>query len=119
MFISRHNLHRQLVWAAMVRSAVTLVSMVPCIVAVMPIAFLLREVLPGRDELTGFIAFGCLIGANLGVMGLMTRFYCHRAVRCPHCGGSLWSLGTGNFKPRRMRVRVDSRACPQCGARVV
>jgi hypothetical protein len=59
-----------------------------------------------------------LFGGSLTVSSLMTRFYCLQAVCCPHCGGSLWYCGSGNFKPRRMHLRADARACRQCGAAI-
>ena len=72
----------------------------------------------------GYLLFGEIgsalgfFGGFFGVEALMTRFYCRPAVRCPHCGGSLWYCGTGNFKPRRMALRADARACRQCGAAI-
>ncbi|MGH1348008.1 MAG: hypothetical protein ACRBN8_41015 [Nannocystales bacterium] len=50
------------------------------------------------------------------VGGLLTRRYCRRAVRCPHCDASLWGCGTGSFKARHMRIRAN--ACPCCDAQI-
>lgn len=50
------------------------------------------------------------------VGGILTRHYCRRAVRCPHCNASLWDCGTGSFKARHMRVRAD--VCTSCDAQI-
>jgi len=94
---------RNLQRAAQVRSGVTMASVLPLMI------------LGGLvfSEVGGVIG---LFGGALTVERLMTRFYCRRAVRCPNCGGSLWDCGTGNFKPRRMRLRSDAEGCRQCGA---
>ena len=82
------------------------------------------------------LAIGCLslvprkwleeheaIGAVVlfGIPGLfcwwMTHAYCRKAVVCPFCGGSLWDCGSGNFKPRRMRVVAG--CCPRCETEIL
>ena len=60
------------------------------------------------------VALVLIFGIPLVVCWLLTKFYCRQAVRCPHCGASLWGCGTGNFKPRRMKVRKDVTECPTC-----
>lgn len=50
----------------------------------------------------------------LGVSWIMTRLICRPMVTCPFCGVSLWECGTGNFKPRRMKIRKGVSACPHC-----
>ncbi len=71
----------------------------------------------------GFVAFPVFIllvfGLPLAVSWHLTERYCKPAVVCPHCGETLWACGSGNFKPRRMKVRYDAHSCPQCGARIV
>ena len=96
---------RNLQRAAQVRSGVTMASVLPLM--------MLGGLLFG--EVGGVIG---LFGGALAVERLMTRFYCRHAVRCPHCGASLWQCGTGNFKPRRMRLRRDAHACRHCGAAI-
>jgi hypothetical protein len=113
--ISKSKLHWQLVYAAMVRSAVTMLSGL----AIFFIAGLIAFLLPLDDGTKAAIGLGSFIGGFLLVSWLMTKYYCRRAVRCPRCSESLWDCGTGNFKPRRMKVRDDVRECPNCGAPIV
>ena len=107
--IPRPELLRKLQRAAHVRSLVTMLS-------VLPILFV------------GFAVFGDALGHGgmaviffagpLVVSALLTQVYCKRAVICPHCGGSLWHCGTGNFKPRRMKIRNDVEGCSRCHAKL-
>jgi len=107
----RTNRTAELWWnlarAAQVRSCVTMVSSLPLAAIVM------SAIPPGpwRAE-ESIVAF---FGGVLVIGALMTKFYCRRAVTCPVCGASLWDCGTGNFKPRRMRLRADVHAGPNCG----
>lgn len=105
--IRRDELWWKLARAAQVRSRVTMVSSLPLAAIVMSV------ISPGpwRAE-ESIVAF---FGGFLVIGALMTKFYCRRAVTCPVCGASPWDCGTGNFKPRRMRLRTDVHACPNCG----
>ena len=107
--ISRDWLYWRLVWAAMLRSGVTMLAFVFGFFALGFFVFIFN---PGMAfiPIVGAMVFGLLVS------GLMTVYYCRRAVRCPNCQHSLWNCGTGNFKPRRMRVRHDVTACPNCHA---
>ena len=108
--ISRAELLHKLVRVAQVRSVITMLSM-------LPIWFI------------GFAAFGdslghggmavLFFGGPLIVCWLITVCYCKPAVTCPHCGNSLWACGTGNFKPRRMKLRADIQGCPNCKAPIL
>lgn len=107
--ISRQELLWSLQCAAQVRSLVTMLSSVALLIA----AAVFGESLgPGGMAVVFF-------GGSQFVMVFLTRFYCRRAVRCPHCGNSLWPCGTGNFKPRRMRIRSDAQQCSYCHAMFV
>jgi len=68
------------------------------------------------NKTLGAIVF---FGTGLLVMLVYTRWIFRKSVPCPICGGSLWDCGTGNFKPRRMRVRNDALCCPHCHADIV
>ncbi len=70
-----------------------------------------------RIDPTWFLGLYFLSG--LLVMALLTRLICHRAVICPWCGSSLWDCGTGNFKPRRLTLKRNVKACPSCGADII
>jgi hypothetical protein len=107
--ISRYQLQRSLVRAAMVRSAVTML----CAVPTMAIAGGLQ---PWIGEGPAVLIF---FGGFLVCSWLMTKYHCKRAVTCPHCGGSLWDCGTDNFKPRRMKIRDGITECPNCHAPIV
>ncbi len=103
--ITREQLQRKLKRVAQVRAILTMLSVVPI---VMLTGVVFGESMGGAWLVAGFF------GGPMVVMALLTRFYCRPAVRCPNCGASLWDLGTGNFKPRRMRVRDDAWCCPKC-----
>ena len=103
--ITREQLERKLKRVAQVRAILTMLSVVPIL--------MLMGVVFGESITPGWLGAG-FFGGPLVVMALLTRFYCRPAVRCPNCGASLWELGTGNFKARRMRVRDDALCCPEC-----
>lgn len=109
--ISRSDLHRRLITFALLRSLLTMLAAVGgiCLVPSIP------EMPRGPSELV-FLA-------GLGVAGIVcwvfTVLICRRVVTCPFCTKSLWSCGTGNFKPRRMEVRDDVSSCPNCGVPIV
>jgi len=93
--ISKRWLLVQLAKAAQVRSLVTLSSMLPLLACI-------GYFFPARslDQLGPFILIP-VFGPPMIVAWLLTCNYCRKAVVCPFCGGSLWSCGSGNFKPRR------------------
>jgi hypothetical protein len=104
--IQKPELLKELVRAAVVRSIMTLLSVLP---------FLgIAGAVFGDRQGEGIGPMLVVVGGPMGVAWLVTRFYCRGAVSCPHCGASLWDCGTGNFKPRRMKVRDEVRACPNC-----
>ncbi len=108
--VFRENLHLRLVRAARVRAGITMLCVLPIAVVV--------ATLP--EEWAGPGARAALFfGGVLAVSWALTRFYCRPAVACDNCGKSLWALGTGNFKPRRMKVRKDANECPHCHAPIV
>jgi hypothetical protein len=108
--IRRDQLWWKLVRAAQVRSLVTMLSFLPLLLAGAVVAERLQM---------GVLFPVTALGGSFLVSWLMTRYYCRRVVTCPRCGASLWDCGTGNFKPRRMRIRDRVRECPNCGAPIV
>jgi len=108
--LSGAELQHKLARAAQVRAIVTLLSAAPIWFAWFA---------SGGDRLGDAATALVFIGGPLLVTVLMTVLYCRSAVRCPHCGRSLWPCGTGNFKPRRMRLKESATACPGCGAGIV
>ena len=105
--ISRQELLGRLQRVAQVRSVLTMLSVLP----ILFVAFaVFGESMGGGSGGMAAVSFG----GPLVVMVLITQFYCKRAVKCPHCGSSLWHCGTGNFKPRRMRIRKEAEGCLQC-----
>ena len=105
--ISSEYLHRKLVRAAQARAVITLLSSIPTL-------FLL-SMIPVADGMK-WILLVAFFGAYFVVSWVLTATLCRRMVPCPHCQGSLWECGSGNFKARRMRIRKDVRGCPHCGA---
>lgn len=103
MIIDRGELLRKLVRAAQVRSAATMISVLP--------AFALLAAV-GRVGAPTAIAI--VFGIPALVAGIVTELHCRRSVTCPNCGASLWCCGTGSFKPRKMKVRPQTQACPGC-----
>ena len=112
--ILRHDLRRQLARAAQVRSLVSMFSMFPSLLVFGVFGPILHN-----ETAQAIGALLAIFGVPLLVSSLLTRFYCRDAVRCPGCGCSLWDCGTGNFKPRRMRVRDAVRECPGCQTPIV
>jgi hypothetical protein len=110
--IRRDELQRRLARVAQVRAIFTSLCIVPALLIVAAL------------DATGFVPPPAvpIVGLTIffAVPGLfcliLTYGYCRSAVRCPNCGESLWCCGTGSFKPRRMRVRDEVAACPQCAA---
>jgi|GEM_PF-1335512 hypothetical protein len=116
--IDRNELHRQLVNSAQVRSVFTMLASVPAFGIGFGTLFLLALIgAPGILALP--VALLLIFGLPLAVAHILTERYCKPAVACPHCEKSLWACGSGNFKPRRMRIRYDAEECPHCGARIV
>ena len=114
--ISRQTLLYRLRRAAMVRSIITMLSMLPILLV---LGILLRIL--GEPQGAGglmVLYFVLCFGGPAIVSGLITHFYCRREVTCPYCGNSLWSCGTGNFKPRKMRIRRDAQECSRCHAKL-
>ncbi len=105
--IPREGLLRNLQRVAQVRSLLTMLSFV----LILFVGFAVFG-----DSLSDGGMAAIFFGGPFLVMELLTHFYCKRAVTCPYCGGSLWRCGTGNFKPRHMRIRKDAQGCPRCHA---
>jgi hypothetical protein len=110
--IRREELLKQLIRAAQFRSAVTMVAAIPLLM----IAFAIDAFLIGAFP---FVFFGLYFGGFLFVSWVLTKCHCRRAVTCPRCGYSLWSCGSGNFKPRRMRIKEGIAECPNCHTPIV
>jgi hypothetical protein len=112
--ISRSWLLERLAHAGWVRAIVALSSEVVALVVLGPLSGATGLEPKDMGELTGvFVVFG----VPLLVCWAVTVKYCRRFVSCPHCGGSLWSCGTGSFKARRMRIKKDMHSCPHCRAK--
>jgi hypothetical protein len=109
------DLRRQLQRAAQVRSTWVMVLFAPIIF----VCFALLPASVTEGSTRGWIPILIFFGIWFFLIWLFTRFYCVRKVVCPNCGHSLWRCGTGNFKPRRIKVRKDASACPGCGIRIV
>lgn len=110
--IDRDWLYRKLIRWAQVRSLVTMASVFPAL-----LLGTLAANAPGvPPEIGVAVAIAALFGSPLLVSWIFTTLVCKKRVRCPNCGGSLWDCGTGNFKPRRLKIRDDATACPHCGA---
>jgi len=110
--INRDELLKQLARAAQFRSAVTVLAAVP----LLAITFAIDAFLIGAFPIAFFILY---FGGFFFVSWLLTKYHCQAAVKCPRCGVSLWSCGTGNFKPRRMKLRPGIEACPGCQTPIV
>lgn len=116
--IVREELHQKLARAAQVRSVLTMLSVIPA----WPIAFgvvVLLAQLGAPAFVINTLFIGLIFGAPLVVARILTDRYCKTAVPCPFCKGSLWACGSGNFKPRRMKVRYDAKECPHCGTPII
>lgn len=107
--INRRHLESLLVRAAMVRSAITLSAVVAAVI----VAALLSTYF--KIQLHPSALIFVFFGIPLVVSWLTTLLICRRMVACARCRGSLWESGSGNFKPRRMRLRDDAHGCPRCG----
>ena len=108
MEIRRSDLLAKLRTAAIVRSVVTLsFGLVTVIVTG---ALVTASIIQGAWVLVAFF------GPPLVLSAILTELVCKPMVKCPHCSASLWKCGTGNFKPRRMRIRDDAKTCPNCHA---
>lgn len=110
--ISREELLKQLIRAAQFRSVVTMVAAIPLLMIALAIDAFLIGAFP-------FAFFGLYFGGFLFVSWVLTKYHCRAAVTCPRCGFSLWGCGTGNFKPRRMRVKERTVECPNCHTPIV
>jgi hypothetical protein len=108
--ITRHDLLIKLQVAAAARSLITLTF---AVLVLLVFAFAIG---PNGNPVWLFLGY---FGLPLLFCALLTHFLCKPMVRCPRCGVSLWSCGTGSFKPRRMRVRKEIDACPGCGGAIV
>lgn len=106
--IWKSDLLRRLVQVAQWRAAMTML-------AIVPVAIVLFVLLANHP----LYAVAAVVGTGLAISFALTRLLCTALVKCPHCAHSLWDCGTGNFKPRRMRIRNDATGCPRCGARLV
>lgn len=106
-FISRDWLCKKLVRTAQVRSVITLSSslVAMCSWGYLPVALK-----------NGWTAMGAVFGVPLLVCWISTIALCRRMVKCPVCGESLWQMGSGSFKPRRMIIKANVDSCPHCGA---
>lgn len=94
--------------AAQVRSTITLVSYV--------LTLLVMAAIPGMAQnANALLIIVVYFGVPLVVSWIVTVHLCKKMVLCPACGDSLWACGTGNFKPRRMKIRDGVSSCPHCG----
>ena len=105
--ISRSTLHKKLVRAAQARSAITLASAI--------VSLFVMAAIPGMAQNVTMLPVVVYFGVLFVVSWIATVVLCKKMVVCPACGGSLWMCGTGNFKPRRMKVKDGVNGCPHCG----
>jgi hypothetical protein len=115
--INRQDLQWQLAKTAMLKS---LAVMGFCVAILFGFALVLPlvEVAIGEDWVT-VLFLAAFFGLPSVLDLVLRRTFCRNRVRCPFCQASLWTCGTGNFKPRRMKVRADVHACPQCQTPIV
>jgi hypothetical protein len=113
--ISRSDLHKRLVIAAVVRSLLTMLSSFATFFLVAAISLILD--IPQNVAQVIFVVV--FISFPLVICWIVSVQICRRMVRCPCCAKSLWSCGNGAFKPRRMRLKDDAFACPHCGVPIV
>lgn len=104
--ISRLTLHNKLVRAAQALAVITLASLI--------VVLFVMAAFPGKGQNAPLLPL-VVFGVPLVVSWIVTVFLRKRMVVCPACGGSLWMCGTGNFKPRRMKVKNSDSGCPHCG----
>ncbi len=107
--ISDQQLLRKLQRAAQVRSIFSMLAILPSLVIG---GLIVGD--SGNEGLLILIVFGIPMLVSVGI----TELYCKRIVSCPYCGGTMWNCGTGNFKPRRMKLRKDRDECPKCHAAI-
>jgi NhaP-type Na+/H+ or K+/H+ antiporter len=110
--INRSDLHRRLARVAQLRSVLTMLSALGTMI-------LLGAILPGVPQNAAVLVVLVYFGVPLLVCWIVTVLICRRLVTCPYCPNSLWSCGSGNFKPRRMKVRDEVSRCPHCGVPIL
>jgi hypothetical protein len=103
--IDQTALRKQLVRAAQARSIITLGSLL--------VAIGLWGTLPAIAQ-NGWTIFAAIFGVPGLVAVATTQWVCRRMVRCPTCGGDLWQVGTGHFKPRQIAIKDGVDCCPHC-----
>jgi hypothetical protein len=103
--MTKEQLQKKLARASQVRVLLTLSAFVANI-------YLLQFV-PARIQAVTFAV--TFFGVPLMACWLVTATLCRRMVSCPFCGGSLWNMGNGAFKVRRVRIRPHVNTCPNCG----
>lgn len=111
-WINRQNLLRQLQRVAQ-RKALIVMGSALATLFLFALVSPLIEAFIGQD-LIGFAFAIAFFGVPLVLDFVMVRWYCHDAVVCPNCNHTLWGCGSGNFKPRKMRLRADALECPSC-----
>jgi hypothetical protein len=109
--ISRPWLRKRLVRAAQARSLITLAA-VPFVIVLSALLWPL-----GPEDVMGTIFMFAVFLVPMLVCWIVTVKLCRTLVTCPLCQGSLWECGSGDFKPRKMRLRTDIDRCPHCGAK--
>lgn len=115
--INRQDLQWQLVKTAMFKS-LAVMGFALAIGFGFALILPLLEAAIGKDW--GMVLFlAAFFGLPLLLDTVLSRTFCRNRVRCPFCQASLWTCGTGNFKPRRMKVRADVHACPNCQTPIV
>jgi hypothetical protein len=97
--LTRQELENKLVRVTMLRSLITLGSILPTL--------LIASALPVAQN--QWIAPVCFFGTPMLVDWIVTKTLCRRMIRCPACSGSLWESGNGAFKPRKVKLRRDVR----------
>src|SRR5262245_49567512 len=105
--ISEEWLHKRLVRTAQLRSRITLSSLI------LPVVLI--GAIPALADKANILPVLLLFGIPCFVDWIVTVYVCRPMVTCPSCGKSLWQCGTGNFKPRRMRIKEGVNQCPHCG----
>jgi hypothetical protein len=110
--ISRSYLLKRLALAAQLRAAITMLSQVLAMFFASAVfqATGIRSERGAAALLLLSVVGGCALAS-----WACTKKICLPFVKCPSCGNSLWSCGSGNFKPRRMRIKKDVHGCPHCG----
>lgn len=109
--IGSRDLQRRLVRVAQIRMLICIAAFVAGLAVASVVSIFVGR--PEHPAAAAAIVFGPFLLAAW----ITGRTYCRRAVRCPHCDAGLWSCGTENFKPRRMKVIGGN--CPSCYAAIV